>query len=167
MSILLGGFNSGLAAVIALAVFLVVMYVASVVVEGPRRATDRLVTHLVYAAFLAALLPLLSVIWTTLAGGLRRFDGQFFGYSMRNVLGEGGGRAEAGKIAVAEMIEFHAESFICREELVAQRVRKTNAELAETDERRLVLALEPLKQRFRQRVAWRAHLSIPRPRFCL
>ncbi len=54
--------------------FLVVMHVASLTVEGGRRATDRLAKHLVVGMFLLALLPLVSVSLTTLANGLNRFD---------------------------------------------------------------------------------------------
>lgn len=95
LSLALGSFHIGLAAVFALVVFLVVMQVASLAVEGGRKATDRFFKHLVAAAFLLALLPLISVIWTTLADGLRRFDPVFFTWSMRNVIGDGGGANHA------------------------------------------------------------------------
>ncbi len=95
ITVVLGEFNPGLAVALAAVIFLVVMHVASLVVEGSRRATDRFVTHLVHAAFLLALLPLVSVVWTTLSGGLKRFDWQLFAYSMRNIVGEGGGAAHA------------------------------------------------------------------------
>jgi phosphate transport system permease protein len=86
----LGG---GLAfAVVATAVvFALALYVASRVVEGPRKATDRLVTALVSIAFLIAMAPLVSVVFTVLSNGIARFDAQFFTYSMRGVIGEGGG----------------------------------------------------------------------------
>ena len=95
VTLALGGFHPGLATVVGLVVFLVVMHVASTIVEGPRKATDRFFRHLVYSAFLLALLPLVSVVWTTLADGLRRFDPAFFSYSMRNVVGAGGGAVHA------------------------------------------------------------------------
>lgn len=61
------------------------------VVEGSRKATDRLVTLLVYSAFGLALIPLGSIIWTVVSKGAPVLSTQFFTYSMRNVVGEGGG----------------------------------------------------------------------------
>ncbi|MDN5571860.1 MAG: phosphate ABC transporter permease PstA [Propionibacteriaceae bacterium] len=92
---LLGSTHVGVMVAIAAVVFLVVMHIASLTVEGGRRAADRLAKHLVVSMFLLALLPLISVVVTTLGDGLRRFDWQFFSYSMRNVVGEGGGAAHA------------------------------------------------------------------------
>ena len=68
---------------------------ASRAVEGARKATDRFVTALVTGAFLLALLPLLSVTWTVVSRGAARFDAEFFTYSMRGVVGEGGGAYHA------------------------------------------------------------------------
>ena len=90
-----GGFNPGLAVALALVVFLATLHVASLVIEGARKATDRFFKHLVYVAFGLALLPLISLLWTVLAQGLRRFDVTFFTWSMRNVVGEGGGATHA------------------------------------------------------------------------
>jgi phosphate transport system permease protein len=89
--------GGGLAlAVVAVAVaYALAVYVVSRVVEGPRKATDRLVTVLVSAAFLIAMLPLVSVVTTVLAHGAARFDAKFFTYSMRGVVGEGGGAYHA------------------------------------------------------------------------
>ena len=89
------GFHLALTIALALLVFGVVMHVASTLVEGHRRAVDRLVQHIVVTMFVLALVPLVSVTWTALSAGLRRFDLQFFTYSMRNVVGEGGGAAHA------------------------------------------------------------------------
>ena len=58
---------------------------ASALVEGTRRAKDRLVTTLVYSAFLVALAPLVSVLGYTLTRGLARFDPEFFTRSLRNI----------------------------------------------------------------------------------
>ena len=88
--LLLGG-GPALAVVATAVVYAVVVYVVSRVVEGARKATDRLVTVLVTAAFLVAMAPLVSVIVTVLANGIARFDTQFFTYSMRGVVGAGGG----------------------------------------------------------------------------
>ncbi|AJM77236.1 phosphate ABC transporter permease PstA [Rathayibacter toxicus] len=69
--------------------------VVSRLVEGRRRATDRLVTSLVSTAFIIALLPLVSLLSTVLSNGLSRFDPLFFESSMRNVTGPGGGALHA------------------------------------------------------------------------
>ncbi|PJJ73068.1 phosphate transport system permease protein [Diaminobutyricimonas aerilata] len=71
------------------------IYVISRLVEGHRQATDRFVTALVVTAFIIALLPLVSLLTTVIGNGLNRFDLEFFTFSMRNVVGEGGGAAHA------------------------------------------------------------------------
>jgi len=78
-----------------LVLWVVVTYAASFVVEGSRRAKDRLVTLIVCTAFGIALLPLISLVVTVLANGLARFDGAFFSQSMRGVTGAGGGALQA------------------------------------------------------------------------
>jgi phosphate ABC transporter, permease protein PstA len=75
--------------------FDVVIYAVSVLVEGRRKATDRLITSLVATAFIIALLPLVSLLWTVLANGLARFDVTYFTESMRNIIGDGGGALHA------------------------------------------------------------------------
>ena len=75
--------------------FDVAIYTTSLLVEGPRKAMDRLVTSLVATAFIIALLPLISLAWTVVAQGLARFDVAFFTQSMRNIIGEGGGALHA------------------------------------------------------------------------
>src|SRR4051812_22172531 len=60
-------------------------------IEGGRKATDRFVTCLVYGAFLLAMVPLVSLVWTVLSKGLARLDGEFFSSSMVGVIGPGGG----------------------------------------------------------------------------
>jgi len=89
------GFSVGLFVVGTAIVFTVALYIASRAVEGRRKATDRLVTVVVTAAFLLALIPLISVIVTVVTAGLARFDGEFFNSSMRGVVGEGGGAYHA------------------------------------------------------------------------
>jgi phosphate transport system permease protein len=71
------------------------VYAVSRAVEGARRAVDRLVTTLVTSAFLLALLPLVSVLVTVVRNGMARFDAEFFTYSMRGIVGEGGGAYHA------------------------------------------------------------------------
>ena len=76
-------------------VYLVGVYCVARAVEGRRHATDRVVTGLVTTFFLIALAPLVSVVWTVVSRGLARFDVEFFTWSMRGVLGEGGGAYHA------------------------------------------------------------------------
>ncbi|MDP3967006.1 MAG: phosphate ABC transporter permease PstA [Nocardioides sp.] len=63
----------------------------SLAVENRRAATDRFVTSLVWGAFLLALIPLVSLTWTVVSNGAPAFSAEFFTFSMRNVVGEGGG----------------------------------------------------------------------------
>jgi phosphate transport system permease protein len=63
----------------------------ALVVENRRSAKDRLVTVLVWVAFGIALIPLVSLMWTVVSKGVPALSAEFFTYSMRNVVGEGGG----------------------------------------------------------------------------
>jgi phosphate transport system permease protein len=76
-------------------IFTAAMVVLSLVVEGGRKAKDRLSGIVVTSAFGLALLPLVSLVISVIQKGLARFDLQFFTYSMRNVVGEGGGAVHA------------------------------------------------------------------------
>jgi phosphate transport system permease protein len=69
----------------------VTIYALSAWVEGRRNALDRLVTVVVTTFFLLAILPLVSVLYKVVVEGLQRFDVEFFTYSMRGVVGAGGG----------------------------------------------------------------------------
>ena len=89
------GTNVLLLAVTATIVAGVAVYAWSRVVEGPRRARDRSVTIAVTAAFVTAVAPLVSVIYTVLDRGIARFDVPFFTESARNVVGAGGGAYHA------------------------------------------------------------------------
>ena len=82
-------------AVFGLVGYAVALYALSRFVEGRRKATDRLVTILVTAAFSLALIPLLSLAYTVVQNGVARFDAEFFTFSMRNIVGEGGGALHA------------------------------------------------------------------------
>ncbi|MCS5714744.1 phosphate ABC transporter permease PstA [Herbiconiux sp. CPCC 205716] len=75
--------------------WVIVNYVVSRVYEGPRPAMNRFVTSLVSLAFVIALLPLISLLYTVISNGIPRFDLPFFSESMRNVVGEGGGALHA------------------------------------------------------------------------
>ena len=93
--------GSGTEFILVLAIFVgtilfdVLIFVVSYLVEGIRQAKNRLVTSLVATAFIIALLPLVSLLGTVLVNGLARFDVTYFTYSMRNIVGEGGGALHA------------------------------------------------------------------------
>lgn len=91
----LGAFGIGRTVVIGAIVFTIAMVLISGAVEGARKAKDRLATILVTSAFCLALLPLVSVVFETLSKGLPRFDIEFFTYSMRSIVGAGGGAVHA------------------------------------------------------------------------
>ena len=82
-------------ATMAAVVYVVLTYVMSRAREGSRRAVDRTVTAAVTIAFLLALLPLTSLLWTVTTRGAARFDVDFFALTMRNIVGEGGGARHA------------------------------------------------------------------------
>lgn len=88
-------FNIVGAIVLAAILTVGLIYVLSRIAEGRRKATDRLMTGLVTTAFLITLLPLISLVYTTVVNGLPRFDIEFFNSSMRNVVGQGGGGLHA------------------------------------------------------------------------
>jgi phosphate transport system permease protein len=73
----------------------IALYVWSRTLEGGRRAIDRLVTHVVTCAFLLALAPLLSLLWTVVDKGVGVLSVEFFSQTQRNVIGEGGGAEHA------------------------------------------------------------------------
>ncbi|WP_460772243.1 phosphate ABC transporter permease PstA [Microbacterium sp. GXF7504] len=89
------GFNAAGWLVTAALVYLALVFTVSAIVEGRRKAVDRLVTGVVTSAFLIAMVPLVSVAWTVIQYGVVRFDAMFFSNSMRNVVGEGGGVVHA------------------------------------------------------------------------
>ncbi|WP_046496214.1 phosphate ABC transporter permease PstA [Streptomyces odonnellii] len=72
----------GLIAVIA---FLVVSYVTTSVVENQRQAKDRLATSVVWVCFVLAVIPLFSLLWTTISRGVKVLDGYFLSHSMAGV----------------------------------------------------------------------------------
>ncbi|MGO4785440.1 phosphate ABC transporter permease PstA [Cryobacterium sp. W22_MBD10_FK3] len=76
--------------------YCVALFLFSYFVEGIRRAKDRLVTALVTIAFVVALIPLISLVGTTIVNGLPAFlTPTFFTESQRNVVGAGGGALHA------------------------------------------------------------------------
>ncbi|MBW5483091.1 phosphate ABC transporter permease PstA [Streptomyces bambusae] len=78
---------------IAALLFVAVTYGASAVVENRRQAKDRVATSMVWVCFVLAVIPLLSLIWTTISRGLKVLDAYFLSHSMKGVAGfePGGG----------------------------------------------------------------------------
>ena len=91
----LADFNIAGTVIVGILLYMVIITVISSIAESRRKAVDRLMTALVATAFLISLLPLISLLWTVVANGLERFDAEFFTYSMRNVVGDGGGIVHA------------------------------------------------------------------------
>ncbi|RFU85755.1 phosphate ABC transporter permease PtsA [Streptomyces triticagri] len=67
---------------IAAALFVLVTYALSAKVEGPRHAKDRIATSLVWVCLLIAVIPLASLIYETVARGVKVLDGYFLSHSM-------------------------------------------------------------------------------------
>lgn len=84
-----------LTAVFVAVLFALGLNVVSRRIEGGRRAADRTVTVVVSAMFLAAMAPLLSLVYTVVTRGAERFDTAFFTETARNVVGAGGGAQHA------------------------------------------------------------------------
>jgi phosphate transport system permease protein len=78
---------------IALLLFVIGSYAITAQVEGRRQAKDRVATSLVWSAFILAVLPLYSLVETTVSKGHGVLNGTFLTHSMKNVLtiGPGGG----------------------------------------------------------------------------
>ncbi|GAA2015344.1 phosphate ABC transporter permease PstA [Brevibacterium samyangense] len=64
------GFNIALAAFLAGIINFIAILTWSGVVEGMRKATDRVATTLVTSSFVLACIPLVSLLWLTLSNGL-------------------------------------------------------------------------------------------------
>lgn len=75
-----------------------------------RKRKDRFATIIMTGAFVLALLPLVSVVFTVVTAGWARFDVAFFTQSMRNVVGAGGGALHAiiGTLEITAMASVFA-----------------------------------------------------------
>lgn len=82
-------------ALVAVIAYSVGFYLVSRIIEGKRKSADRLVTILVTGAFGLAVVPLISLAWTVIERGAARFDVEFFTFSMRSIVGAGGGAYHA------------------------------------------------------------------------
>lgn len=69
------------------AVFVVSIAVGSLLIEGRRWAQDRIATLLISGAFLASLIPLVSLVWIVASRGLERFGWTFLNDDMVGVYG--------------------------------------------------------------------------------
>ncbi|MGW7461996.1 phosphate ABC transporter permease PstA [Streptomyces sp. NPDC054797] len=78
---------------IAALLFVAVTYTASAVIENRRQAKDRVATSVVWVCFVLAVVPLFSLMWTTISRGAKLLDGNFLGHSMNGVTSfdQGGG----------------------------------------------------------------------------
>lgn len=88
---LLLGWSLAAGAVVAGLLFVAGVPLWSVAVEGRRSAADRFATTLVWGSFAAVLVPLVWLIWMVLKNGLAAISVEFLTYSMRGVVGDGGG----------------------------------------------------------------------------
>ncbi|MEV4537740.1 phosphate ABC transporter permease PstA [Asanoa sp. NPDC049518] len=77
--------NWVLVLVMGLVLYLIGSFFAVNRYEGRRAARDRTWSALIHSAFVLALLPLVSVVWTLISKGVERFDLTFFTTSMNNV----------------------------------------------------------------------------------
>ncbi|MGW0766931.1 phosphate ABC transporter permease PstA [Streptomyces sp. NPDC002676] len=90
---------------IAAVLFVLGTYVIAARVEGRRQAKDRVATSLVWVAFLIAVIPLISLIWVTVARGVKVLDPYFLSHSMGVVADtEPGGGAYAAIIGSLEQV---------------------------------------------------------------
>lgn len=72
--------------VMAVILFIALQYGTAFYVEGRRQARDRLATSLVWSAFVLAVIPLVGVLYYTIAKGAKDINGQFLTHSMNGVL---------------------------------------------------------------------------------
>jgi phosphate transport system permease protein len=89
----LGWTGWGTAFFAAAALFVILLTGWSFSVEGQRRAKDRLASTLIYACFVAAVVPLVLILSYIAIRGLPAFSADFFSHSMNGVTSrrEGGG----------------------------------------------------------------------------
>ena len=83
----LGGFSVATLAIYAAIIFVVASTAITTVVEGKRQGKNALATNLVYGAFLLALVPLASVLYTVLEKGIPGINPHFLFHSMNGVTG--------------------------------------------------------------------------------
>ncbi|MFB4301364.1 phosphate ABC transporter permease PstA [Actinomadura sp. NTSP31] len=78
-------------------------------VSAGRKAKDRAAKVFVYAAFALAVIPLVSVLWTVVSNGAKRFDGVFLTHSMNGLASkDAGGGAYHAIIGTLEQVGLTA-----------------------------------------------------------
>ncbi|GAA2170516.1 phosphate ABC transporter permease PstA [Actinomadura napierensis] len=78
-------------------------------VSAGRKAKDRAAKVFVYAAFALAVIPLVSVLWTVISNGAKRFDGVFLTHSMNGLASkDAGGGAYHAIIGTLEQVGLTA-----------------------------------------------------------
>jgi phosphate transport system permease protein len=75
------GFNLAVWAVLTAVLYVIAIGVASRLVENRRKAVDRIVRALVTIAFLLAIIPLISTLWTVVAKGIGQLNWTFISQS--------------------------------------------------------------------------------------
>jgi phosphate transport system permease protein len=91
--------------VLALVLCLLAITAASWVVEGRRKAVDRMMGNLVVSAFLVALAPLALVVYFTAVRGVPHFSTVFFTHSLAGVPpSEAGGGIAAATLGTVEQV---------------------------------------------------------------
>ena len=83
-------FNWGAWLAVAGLLYLIGIWAISRAVEGPRQATNRLVSGVVTVAFIMAMIPLASLLFTLIVNGISGMSAQFFTHDA-SVPGERGG----------------------------------------------------------------------------
>ncbi|TXL87125.1 phosphate ABC transporter permease PstA [Streptomyces sp. IB2014 016-6] len=80
-------------ALLAALIFIGGTYLITAKVEGSRQGKNQVATSLVWVCFVLAVIPLLSLAWTTVSKGASVVDGYFLSHSMSGLLDtdEGGG----------------------------------------------------------------------------
>ncbi|MFD5631406.1 MULTISPECIES: phosphate ABC transporter permease PstA [unclassified Streptomyces] len=89
----------------AAVLFILGTYGIAARVEGRRQAKDRVATSLVWVAFILAVVPLVSLVWTTISRGIKVLDFYFLSHSMGVVADtEPGGGIYAAIIGSLEQV---------------------------------------------------------------
>ncbi|CAL9489335.1 MULTISPECIES: phosphate ABC transporter permease PstA [Streptomyces] len=103
---LIGGLDSRIQwGLIAAVLYVALTAVLAGAVEGARQAKDRLATSFIWVSFLLAVIPLASLIWETIARGVKVLDGYFLSHSMNGVITmEAGGGIYHALIGTLEQV---------------------------------------------------------------
>ncbi|MFE9558632.1 phosphate ABC transporter permease PstA [Streptomyces sp. NPDC006692] len=90
---------------IAALLFILISYAVTTAVENKRQAKDRVATSLVWVCFILAVIPLFSLLWTTISRGIKVLNGYFLSHSMAGVPGfEAGGGVYHALIGTLEQV---------------------------------------------------------------